>query len=58
MIGIELEISGISTDVIRKLFNKINIDLYDFIIYENEIIKKNENIDNVNEKSLDRKSVV
>ena len=40
MIGIELEISGISTDVIRKLFNKINIDLYDFIIYENEIIKK------------------
>ena len=52
MIGIELEISGISTDVIRKLFNKINIDLYDFIIYENEIIKKNENVDNVNAKNI------
>ena len=52
MIGIELEINGISTDVIRKLFNKINIDLYDFIIYENEIIKKNENVDNVNAKNI------
>lgn len=52
MIGIELEINGISTDVIRKLFNKINIDLYDFIIYENEIIKKNETVDNVNAKNI------
>ena len=52
MIGIELEINGISTDVIRKLFNKINIDFYDFIIYENEIIKKNETVDNVNDKNI------
>lgn len=40
MIGIELEINNLSTDFIGKLFDNINIDLYDFIIHENEIIKK------------------